>query len=400
MRLTIGSLLEDTIDGQWLQRVVEALKQASSQELPLLAAAFARRMPELLEYLARSQSLDEWEQCQKAVLKAIPHFPSGAPLAADFHAAWYQWLCAAQKGRTRQHKGAPAYNVALFTLMSTGDRSLARRWARIALIEDTLRGGEPRKAMAAWMLQAMLHEPPGEIDALIEFVRDKARSHAEPAVDAIQDLVLWYPDQLLAEYVATTRPIRTTECDLFEPNPVSLLLLWENVTKASEKTKGSALETFAHNLFASVNGFEIRSVRERTKSAENDIVVRNLVARDPIVQAFGHYILVECKNWDKPAGARVIRELVARVRSLSGRCGVLMSSKGVTGSSRARSDADLEIVKAFHRDEVYIMLLTQEDLRSIVEGLDNLLKLMVAEYERIKFDRQTRWGVAPPRHAT
>jgi hypothetical protein len=266
----------------------------------------------------------------------------------------------------------------------------------VALIEDVREYGDPSKARASRFLQSLLHEPKGDIDALRAFVVKLQNEPTKVPGQPVPERILWYPDQVLARFVSSRhRPARTTECDLFAPNLPSLEALAAALEGAgTSREKGYALEELALNLFDSVNGFEVRSFREPTRSGENDLVVRNLVTVDPVIAAFGEYLIVECKHWKKPADTKAVDRLIAKVRSAGARCGVLLSRNGVTGvkGNRKREDADLEIVKAFHRDDVYILVLTEKDIRAILAGNENLLRLMVEEYEKIKFARRTRWS--------
>jgi len=349
------------VNDQWVERITDARRQLRAPEQRAgLALVIARRTPELLRHLAQVEIEDDWQRMREPILELLPLTAGGGLLIADFFAQWYGWLCRRQEQEQQQrHKGAQAYNVALYVLIYTGDRERARRSVRMALVEDVLQGADIEHSLATWMLRALLHEPQSEVDALVQFVRHERDSSAGTA-GAVPRGILWYPDQVLVKYLGANRAIRTTECDLFQPRLEALAILLRNLDDAADK--GRALEDMAANLFASVNGFEVRSVRETTKSAEHDVVVRNLVTKDPIVAEFGHYILVECKNWKEPAGARVIRDLVSRVRNLDGHSGVLLSAEGVTEEPKERACADLEIVKAFHRDDVYVMVLTCKDL--------------------------------------
>jgi hypothetical protein len=255
---------------------------------------------------------------------------------------------------------------------------------------------DPSAARASRFLQSLLHELQGDIDALRAFVAKLQNEPTRVPGQPVPERIWWYPDQVLARFVSSRhRPARTTECDLFVPNLPSLSALMAALGGAgTSREKGYALEELALNLFSSVNGFEVRGFRERTRTGENDLVVRNLVTVDPVIAAFGEYLIVECKHWKKPADTKAVDRLIAKVRSASGRCGVLLSRKGVTGvrGKPKQEDASLEIVKAFHRDDVYVLVLTEHDLSEMVNGNANLLKLMVEEYEKIKFDRRTRWS--------
>ena len=166
--------------------------------------------------------------------------------------------------------------------------------------------------------------------------------------------------------------------------------LFEKLEDSDKKKRGDALEKLTAYLFSSVCGFEIMSKKLNTVDSEIDIVLRNNV-KDPIVEEFGKYIIVECKNWKKKTiGTEQINHLIAKVRFQECKVGIIVSLKGISKGKSKGKYSLLTILKAFHQDNIIILNVDSKDLENIISGNDNLLSILVDEYERIKFDRFKR----------
>lgn len=94
---------------------------------------------------------------------------------------------------------------------------------------------------------------------------------------------------------------------------------WEAVLAESDPhRKGALLEELMVLLFGSISGFRDISKNRRNPLEEIDLVLRN-ESTDPLWQKEGYYILVECKHWTRPVGARELREFANKLRRRHGR---------------------------------------------------------------------------------
>lgn len=245
-------LLTSDIGRDWIAEVrrrFDAYREEKDEDVKQrmmmsLGRAVSRRMIPVLKYLWRPTSGEDWQS-----LHAVVHYcclldPLNRSLTIDFPRVRYEWITKFQEGR--QHKGASAYDVARNTFVLTGNADRARRWARIAVIEDvfTHRDIYAHPILAAWFLRTFLREPESEISRLVKFVCTLASREGWIGRDhPVPKGILWYPEQILAQYLAQNRPIRTTECELFEPCIASLGQLTGLLKSAkTPKRKGRALE--------------------------------------------------------------------------------------------------------------------------------------------------------------
>ncbi|MBA3549535.1 MAG: response regulator [Nannocystis sp.] len=94
---------------------------------------------------------------------------------------------------------------------------------------------------------------------------------------------------------------------------------WRAVlAEADPHRKGALLEELMVLLFGSIPGFRDIWKNRRNPLEEIDLVLRN-ESTDPLWHKEGYYILVECKHWTRPVGARELREFANKLRRRHGR---------------------------------------------------------------------------------
>jgi ActR/RegA family two-component response regulator len=94
---------------------------------------------------------------------------------------------------------------------------------------------------------------------------------------------------------------------------------WQAVLAESDPhRKGALLEELMVLLFGSIPGFRDIWKNRKNPLEEIDLVIRN-ESKDPLWQNEGYYILVECKHWTRPVGARELREFANKLRRRHGR---------------------------------------------------------------------------------
>jgi hypothetical protein len=125
-----------------------------------------------------------------------------------------------------------------------------------------------------------------------------------------------------------------------------------------------------------------------TFDEELDLVVRNLATTNPILQEFGRYILVECKNIERRVDAKAVRDFSSKVITHSCKTGILISKKGYSGQREmdAARDARLAMIKAHQRHEIIIVPLNFLHLRDITQRRKTLGDVLLQQYEKIRFD--------------
>lgn len=124
--------------------------------------------------------------------------------------------------------------------------------------------------------------------------------------------VCWVSKWALDELLATAGPAVTA----FERMREQLRRVED---AKSPKVKGSELEGLMQLLFNSVDGFQVRDSNVRTKTEEIDLVLDNRCAHHPWNKEKA-IMLVECKNWSKPAGKNEITLFESKIKNRRGRC--------------------------------------------------------------------------------
>lgn len=135
-------------------------------------------------------------------------------------------------------------------------------------------------------------------------------------------------------------------------NENSLLKFPELISKVKSaqkiEDKGKYLEELIARFFSEIEGFKIIE-RKRTKTEEIDIVIVNNSERN-FWKSESNLILVECKNWDKPAGKNEYVAFREKLENRRGRAklGFFVSTNGFaktfTLEDMRNSKADLLIV--------------------------------------------------------
>lgn len=167
------------------------------------------------------------------------------------------------------------------------------------------------------------------------------------------------------------------------PDCLGMIQRIETATTNDEKKK--ALETFAAWMVDRTSGLKVKHHNLRTTSSEIDLVVENVGAgHRSVFDEFGRHLLVECKNWGKPVGAKEVRDFVGKLLKTDATLGLLISKNGVTGKNGAE-DALREIRFCYDRLDLVVCVLALEDLRAICLG-SSLGDLVDERVDRLRFD--------------
>jgi hypothetical protein len=177
-----------------------------------------------------------------------------------------------------------------------------------------------------------------------------------------------------------------SELDLYEVNRLYASQLLESTTRkreSGERVDGKELELLASYLLSCVPGFDVRS-NVRTEGPQYDAIIRNRGPKSDYRADLGFYLLVECKDWNKPVSVGDVSQFIHKLVMQDCRGGILFSSSGITGEDENRY-AKLEVLKAHYRAGRIVMVLNQDDFRLAATG-DNLVSLLRDKYEQIRFD--------------
>lgn len=126
--------------------------------------------------------------------------------------------------------------------------------------------------------------------------------------------------------------------------------------------KGRTLERLAECFVNLFSGLAVAGKNISLQAEELDLIVKNEIDRI-FWQRLGTPIIVECKNWTKPVGAREIRDLVQKMREV--RTAFLIAAHGVT----SRNGAHYEIIEA-RKEMKFVLVFDMRDFEEILRGSD------------------------------
>lgn len=135
-------------------------------------------------------------------------------------------------------------------------------------------------------------------------------------------------------------------------------------TEPDPNRKGKLLEDLMVLLLTTLHGWVLASPRRRNDLEEIDVLVRN-ESTDPLWSKEGPCILVECKNWSKPAGAPELRDFAYKMEHRYGRCrlGLFVAPGGFAETVK------LDLLSR-RKDRLLILLLDVDGLTRLVESTD------------------------------
>ena len=321
---------------------------------------------------------EEWERLGSIVIS--PGVDS--KISEQVFLNWYETILDYQEEnpRGRVHKGLPLHNLG-WSYWKRGKYNLGKKYIQLALIEDILSHSTTWKDNQAYRFLSNLYGIPViELDFFASIVESKRRTPGR-----------FYPESILLEFLLQKDSdiTRDFERDIFHVNLQYVKKLLDKVN-SGQKNSWKYLEILSAYLLSNIDGFEVVGKNLGTADYEIDVLIKNSITEDPTFASFGKYILVECKNWKNPVNVTQVNHFLSKIRFHYASCGILISRKGVSGRTAKRArNAELTILKAFHQDNIILMILTLDDLKKVSEG-QNLASILIREYERIKFDRTTR----------
>lgn len=280
----------------------------------------------------------------------------------------------------RYHKGYSLHNIGA-AYLQWGQPVVARRYITLAYIEDVLTHGVQTGGMARPVLVGLLRVPGEELDALAAL----ADTYRQPTVNP-------HPEDVLLAFQQERQQSRDWESRLFHLNlTFAQALLKQTLAAEDSEQKGLVMERLVAYLLTCIAGLELAEFRLKARDHETDLLIRNGVRGDPLFEVFGPYVGVECKNWDRSVGVQEVNHFIANLRFAYLHSGVLVARKGISGGKdEDRRNAELAVLKAFHQDNIIVCILTAADLDRVVRGQVTMPGLLLAEYEKIRFDKARR----------
>lgn len=301
--------------------------------------------------------------------------------AEEISRALYNIFCDLQAEKGRIHKGDPLHYIGWINLLIGTEETIkkSKYYMKLAMIEDYLTNEATYSNLPAYKVLRGEHNISDTyLNNLIQGIKTyKARYAGDPFLR---------PELIYLDYATNPKNLeRSSICDFDIRLAKQLMNRVEQAKTAAEK--GSSYEILLSYLFASTPGFEVlRNIN--TYDAQIDILIRNLQKNDPLLNEFGKYIIVECRNIEDKIDAKAIRDFSVKVFQASCNSGILVSKKGVTGENeqQAARDARMAILKVHQRQGVVIVPLTSAHIELITQGQVSLLDVLVSEYEKIRFD--------------
>jgi len=149
--------------------------------------------------------------------------------------------------------------------------------------------------------------------------------------------------------------------------------------------KKKSFEGLAKLLFDGISFLSCKYTDLRTASGEIDIVVQyHGWKKLTVFDEFGRYFLVECKNWKSSVGAKQVRDFIGKLQKAKLRLGVLFARNGISGA-HGGADALREIHAAFDAHRLYILVISEEDLKAIEHGT-NFYLILDRKIDNLRFD--------------
>ncbi|MBE9594150.1 MAG: restriction endonuclease [Proteobacteria bacterium] len=302
-------------------------------------------------------------------------------LSEEIYRALYDLLCDLQSCKGRIAKGTPLHQIGWVDLLRGTPESIKRSqyYMKQAMIEDKITVNDRFKNIPAYKVLKGEHNlSEAHLNRLAQWVETYKGKHPG-------DLCL-RPELIYLEYVIDRN--NQERSSLYDLDSKLARQLMEEVKRAkTPDEKGSSLEILMAYLFLTSPGFEV--LRNLVSfDAQIDLLIRNLHTSDPILDEFGKYIFVECRNIKEKVDAKAIRDFASKVIQASCNSGILITKKGITGDAEmeAARDARMAILKVRLLHGVVIVPLLIDQLELVIEKQVSILDILISEYEKIRFD--------------
>jgi hypothetical protein len=263
------------------------------------------------------------------------------------------------------------------TFLELGYPALALRYLVLTLCEDTLgeaegRGQLPTTLGAYWRARGAFSMSDTDIHDLAERLANAF--HAGDQLDRFSESVLLS----IGDDWKRVMP-RGDELNVYRVCQPYAEALLGNLGDGT----GKALERLATYLLSCIPGCRVTG-RVLTHSTDHDVVCAFDGSTGDFRDDLGRYVLVECKDWSRPADFTTVAKFARVLQSAKCRAGILISPSGMSGAENT-NNANRERLKLYHDSGIVIMDLNESDLKSVVDGA-NLITLLRRKYEQVRLD--------------
>ena len=138
-------------------------------------------------------------------------------------------------------------------------------------------------------------------------------------------------------------------------------------TATSTREQGQALENLVAYMFGKIPGVSITSKDTMNDFHTEEIDVAFWNEKETHgVHFLPHIILVECKNWNRPASSIEVNWFDTKLKHRGLSCGVLVALNGITGEP-ADLTAAHSIIAASLLEQRTIIVIKSEDINAITD---------------------------------
>jgi hypothetical protein len=362
-------------------RLVELLKKDPSDIAPIIT--------QLRNHTGKGGLIEPGDDSQQSntwgvIFQALSSNGLFRP-AEDVAITWYYHLCQLQfDNDERYHKGTPTQHCGNIGLL-LGENARANWFFTMAFVEDVLSSSDEDIPGLPATQSLRLHF--GRSDAELRIIAETARS-----LKADDDL--WQYPELAAVSVARDGRVVTSSFKGTAEIPISkpfLRILLDRLSEGGTDAKKKSLEFLASYLTITLPGVRLEP-NARTLEHEIDlVVVQHAPSSSYLLEALGRSFLVECKNWEKPIGVEQLNHFVAKMRFHRCMCGVIFSREGLSGDrvpGKGLSYARLTQLRWWQQDACVVIVLTDEDLKTLLDTGQTFGNLLLRGYESIKFSNK------------
>lgn len=149
---------------------------------------------------------------------------------------------------------------------------------------------------------------------------------------------------------------------------------------ANSTEKGDRFEALCEYVLTKLTGVEIQARDALMDSEEIDLVLWNAQTEE-VLKPFEYTILVECKNWSAPVGAKEFDSFISKMRRRNLKTGIFIAASGVTGDflNGNGNDGAIDIIKTSLGEGIRVIIVNRRDLDALT-SLDDLRDLIKKRY--------------------
>jgi uncharacterized protein YbaA (DUF1428 family) len=119
----------------------------------------------------------------------------------------------------------------------------------------------------------------------------------------------------------------------------------DSKNKVLPTVKGDALVDAVKFLFDDLKFLKFKGEKIRTSTSEIDLIYKNChTDAGTIINDLGHYILVECKNWNNKISASNVRDFAMKMQKTKVKLGLFFTKKGISGTTARDAKGEINFL--------------------------------------------------------